>query len=60
MKLGNFSEKKKNQNNDSEGDPGSWKNNGENTRNIYQRTRKTKEQANRDEQYTRRNQQQNN
>ena len=28
--------------------------------NIYQRIRKTKEQSNRDEQYTRRNQQQNN
>ena len=46
MKLGNFSEKKKsnnhNQNNYSEGDPGSWKKNGENTRNIYQRTRKLK------------------
>ena len=29
-------------NNDNEGDPGSWENNGEDTRNLYQRTRRIK------------------
>ena len=47
------------QNNDSEDDPGSQKKNGgkdwENARNIYQRPGITKEQTNRDEQYTRKN-----
>ena len=47
------------QNSDSEDDPGSWKQN-EDIRNVYQRPRRTKEQANRGEQYTRWNQQQNN
>ena len=42
------------QKNDSEDDPGSWKKNGENARNVYQRSRNTKAQANRDEQHTRR------
>ena len=42
--------------NDSEDDPGSWKKHGENVRNVYQRSRNTKAQANRDEQHTRRNQ----
>ena len=37
------------QNNDSEDDPGSSENNGEDTRNVYQRPRRTKEQTNRDE-----------
>ena len=41
------------QKNDSEDDPGSWKKNGEDVRNVYQRPRRTKEQTNRDEQYTR-------
>ena len=36
-------QKKKIQNNDSKDDPGSWKNNGEEARNIYQRPRRTKE-----------------
>ena len=48
------------QNSDSEDDPGSWKQNGEDTRNVYQRPRRTKEQTNRGEQYIRWNQQQNN
>ena len=39
--------------NDSEDDPGSWKKHGENVRNVYQRSRNTKAQANRDEQHTR-------
>ena len=34
---------------DSEDDPGSWKKNGEDARNVYQRPRRTKEQTNRDE-----------
>ena len=33
------------QNSDSEDDPGSWKQNGEDTRNTYQRPRRTKEQV---------------
>ena len=43
--------KKKNrfQNNDSEDNPGSQKNNGKDARNVYQRPRKTEEQINRDE-----------
>ena len=36
---------KKNQNNDSKDDPGSWANNGEDARNVYQRPRRTKEQT---------------
>ena len=43
------------QNNDSEDDPGSWKKNGEDARNAYQRPRRTKEQTDRDERYSRRN-----
>ena len=30
---------------DSEDDPGSWKKNGEDARNVYQRPRRTKEQT---------------
>ena len=44
------------QNNDSEDDLGSQKKNGEDSRNIYQRPRRTKEQTNRYEQFTRKNQ----
>ena len=44
------------QNNYSEDDPGSQKMNGEDARNFYQIPRGTREQTNRDEQYTRRNQ----
>ena len=36
---------KKNQNNDSKDDPGSWANNGEDASNVYQRPRRTKEQT---------------
>ena len=50
--------RKRIQNNDSEDDPGSWKKNGEDARNVYQRPTRIKEQT--DEQTTRRNQQQNN
>ena len=46
-----FQEKKKIQNNYSEDDPGSQKENGEDARNVYQRPRRTKEQTNRDELY---------
>ena len=49
-------QKKKNQNDDSEDDPGSQKQNRKDARNVYQRPRRTKEQTIRDEQYTRRNQ----
>ena len=35
------------QNNDSENDPRSWENNGEDARNVYQRPIRTKEQTNR-------------
>ena len=41
--------RKRIQNNDSEDDPGSWENSGEDARNVYQRPRRTKEQTNRDE-----------
>ena len=37
------------QNNDSEDDPGTQKNNEENARSVYQRPRRTKEQVNTDE-----------
>ena len=66
MEIGKSQNKqqKKNQNNYSEHDPGSQKKNGgkdwEDARNVYQRPRRTKEQTNRDEYYTRRNSQQNN
>ena len=54
--------RKKIQNNDSDDDSGSQKKYGgkdwEYARNVYQRPRRTKEQTNTDEQYTRRNQQQ--
>ena len=33
--------RKRIQNNDSEDDPGSWENNGEDTRNVYQRPART-------------------
>ena len=52
------SARKRIQNNDSEDDPGSWRKNGEDAINVYQRPTRTKEQT--DEQNTRRNQQQNN
>ena len=39
------SSRKRIQNNDSEDDPGSWKKNGEDARNAYQRPRRTKEQT---------------
>ena len=48
--------RKRTQNNDSEDDPGCQKQNGEDARNVYQRPGRNKEQTNRDEQYTRRNQ----
>ena len=48
------------QNKDSENDQDSWKQNGEDVRNVYQRPRRTKNRANRDEQYTKRNKLQNN
>ena len=41
--------RKRIQNSDSEDDPGSWENNGDNARDVYQRPRRTKEQINRDE-----------
>ena len=37
--------RKRIQNNDREDDPGSWKQNGENARNVYQSPRRTKEQT---------------
>ena len=37
------------QNNDSEDDPGSQENNGENAKNGYERPTRTREQTNRDE-----------
>ena len=40
------------QNNNSEDDPGSQKKKGEDARNVYQRPRRTKEQINRNKQYT--------
>ena len=43
---------------DSEDDPGSWKKNGEDARNVYQRPRRIKEQTEMNN--TRRNKQQNN
>ena len=43
-------------NNENEDDPGSWNNNGEEMRNLYQRPRRTNEQINRDEQHTKGNQ----
>ena len=48
--------RKRIKNNDSEDDPKFQKKNGEDARNVYQRPSTTKEQINRDEQYTRRNQ----
>ena len=48
MEIGNLP-KKIIQNNDSEDNPGSQGNNGEDARNVYQRPRKTQEQINRDE-----------
>ena len=44
MKQRQATFQKRIQNNDSEDDSGSWKNNGEDARNVYQRPRKTKEQ----------------
>ena len=55
METGNLPEKRI-QNNDSEDDPGSQENNGEDVRNVYQRPSRAKEQTNRDESYTSRNQ----
>ena len=37
--------RKRIQNNDSEDDPGNWKQNGEDARNVYQSPRRTKEQT---------------
>ena len=45
MKQRQATFQKRIQNNDSEDDSGSWKNNGEDARNVYQRPRKTKEQT---------------
>ena len=45
MEIGNFPGKKKIQNNYSEDDPGSQKENGEDARNVYQRSTRTKEQT---------------
>ena len=47
VETGKLSEKI--QNNDSEDEPGSRENNGEDTRNVYLRLTRTKEQTNRDE-----------
>ena len=44
MEIGNFTEKRI-QNNDSEDNPGPWENNREDTRHVYQRPRRTKEQT---------------
>ena len=48
MKWRQVTFQKKNQNNDTEDDPGSWKKNGgkdrEDIRNVYERPRRTKEQ----------------
>ena len=44
VEIGNIPEKRI-QNNDSEDDSGSWKNNREDARKVYQRLRKTKEQT---------------
>ena len=52
--------RKRIQNNVSKDDPGSREKNGEDAKNIYQRPKRTKEQTNRDEQHTRRNQWQDN
>ena len=48
--------RKRIQNNDREDDSGCQKNNEGDTRNVYQKPARTKEQTNRDEQYTKRNQ----
>ena len=48
MKWGQATFQKKIQNNDSEDDPGSQENNGEDVRNIYRRPRRTKEKTKRD------------
>ena len=45
MKQRQAAFQKRIQNNDSEDDSGSLKNNGEDARNVYQRPRKTKEQT---------------
>ena len=45
MKQRQATFQKRIQNNDSEDDSGSWKNNGEDARNVYQRPRKTTEQT---------------
>ena len=45
MKQRQATFQKRIQNNDSEDDSGSWKNDGEDARNVYQRPRKTKEQT---------------
>ena len=44
VEIGNIPEKRIH-NNDSEDDSGSWKNNREDARKVYQRLRKTKEQT---------------
>ena len=45
MKQRQAAFQKRIQNNDSEDDSGSWKNNGEDARNVYQRPRRNKEQT---------------
>ena len=41
--------RKRIKNNDSEDDPGSWENKGENARSVYQRLTRTEEQTSREE-----------
>ena len=55
VEIGNFPEKRI-WKSDSEDNPESLKKKREDSDNVYQRPRRTKEQTNRDEQYTRRNQ----
>ena len=45
VEIGNLPERI--QNNDSEDDPGSWKKNGKDARNVYQSLRRTNEKINR-------------
>ena len=47
MEIGHLPEKRT-LNNNSEDDPGSWENNGEDARNVSQTPSRTKEQTNRD------------
>ena len=52
--------KKRIQNNDSEDDPGAWKHNGEDARNVYQRPGRTKEQRETNNIHNKKNEQQSN